>query len=117
VSQSGHLSRRHFLVLAVIAIALALQFAVPAMQLTREGPQRWGWQMYSRPAALGTHVAVTQSGSERPLRMSNHVFRFRAELLPSATLVRQLCEREPDAVAIRVRHRDSDRVDEFSCDV
>jgi hypothetical protein len=114
-SGTHHRRWRRGVALAVIAFALTVQFVVPAVQLTKEGSQRWGWQMYSRPASFRSISGVTAQGDEFPVMINTHFFRIRAEITPSPLMIEQLCERERDAVAIRIRDRNRATISEVQC--
>lgn len=102
-------------VLAIIALFLILQVGIPIVQAGQSGSHRWGWQMYSRFPALGEYSVVLQDGSLREIDAREHLAFWRFELTPNDELLSQLCERESDAVSIRVHQDGSGTFEEFQC--
>jgi hypothetical protein len=84
-------------------VFLGAQIAVPAWQLTRPRPARFGWQMYAGGARASHFAAVGRDGSVTAVALDEYVVRSRDDL----DLVRYL----PPAVCARtgaaaVRYRD-----------
>ena len=80
---------------------LALQIAVPAFQLRAERPARFGWQMFTGLGQPGSFDLVLDDGSIDRVRAAEVLVRWRPEIDTGAPVPRLLCERFPDAVAVR----------------
>jgi hypothetical protein len=106
---------RQTLSVAVIAIVLTLQFAIPALHLFVDGANRWSWQMYSRAPERPQLTAMFADGTERPLPLNNYVYRFRYELRYDEKFANRLCSEETAAVAIRIENQLAGEVAQYEC--
>ncbi len=87
------------LVRTAAALFLAVQVAVPAIQLGEERPSRWGWQMFS------TIPPVEQVRVERPdgvefVALPTLLAHWRHEIRPDPPLLRRICELRPRATRV-----------------
>jgi hypothetical protein len=81
---------------------LVVQVVVPAWQLTRARPARFGWQMYAASAPASEFSVVRADGTVTAVMLEDYIVRQRDDLdllrfLPSA-----ICART-DAAAVRYR--------------
>ena len=93
---------RRRLLAAVIVAFVALQVAVPTLMLFQERAARFGWQMFSGARSDAEFVLVDRLGVERKVEVGDYVGKQRAEIDFEAVLPPYLCEREPDAVLVRM---------------
>lgn len=76
---------------AFVAAFLAVQLAIPAIQLFAERPARFGWHMYSGLPSLPDAWAVTADGTASPLDVRGRFAMTRAEVDYAAVLRTALC--------------------------
>jgi hypothetical protein len=84
---------RHRVALLIIGVVLTLQFVVPALFLPASGANRWSWQMYSRNSERPEIVALSVTGEQETITLSDHLYRLRSELRVDSDVLDQLCDR------------------------
>lgn len=84
---------------AAAALFLAVQVAVPAIQLTRERVSRWGWQMFSAPAPAA-RIRIEYPDSTETLELPQLLAAPRGEIRPTPELLRRVCEQRAGAVGV-----------------
>lgn len=109
------MSRRHHLILLTILGVLLLQFAVPSALLPHSGANRWGWQMYSRQNDRPDIVAILENGDREPVKISDHLARYRSELRLDARALDRLCLRIPDVDSFELTWESSGEVAVHQC--
>ena len=81
---------------------LAVQIGMPAWQLTRTRPSRFGWQMYAARAQASSFAAVARDGTVTPVALDDYILRRRDDLDLLRFLPPAICART-GAAAIRYR--------------
>jgi hypothetical protein len=109
------MTNQHRLALTILTIVLVIQFVVPAALLFASGPNRWGWQMYSRESQRPEIVAVFPSGEREQVEFGDHVFHMRAELRVDSGVLRQLCERIPGVEQFELTNEATNEVAHYRC--
>jgi hypothetical protein len=111
------MTRRHVAILMAMALVLSLQFIVPMLQFPSPGANRWGWQMYSRENPRPDIVAHLSDGTTSQIQFSDHVYSVRAEMRLTDPVLRQLCERVPDAISFELLTPSTGELESmFPCD-
>ncbi len=87
-------------------VFLGAQIALPAWQLTRPRPARFGWQMYAGGARASEFAAVRRDGSVTAVALDEYVVRSRDDLDLLRYLPPVICARTG---AVAVRYRDAHR--------
>ena len=96
---------------ACVAVVLALQLAIPAVQLAGPRQQRFGWQMFSSAPLGPSLTAVTTAGERRPLVLDDYFAFRRGDLHPSyaARLPAHVCRVTPGVSSVEVLAPGADR--------
>jgi hypothetical protein len=94
---------------------LALQIAVPLVQLATPRPARFGWHMWSARRKLSRFLVVTRDGTTRPADLAAHVVFGRGEMDLDTALPPHLCRVVPDAAAVEIRSPGRDVARVHSC--
>ncbi len=81
---------------------LAVQIVVPAWQLTRSRPARFGWQMYAAGAPASAFSVVGRDGAVTSIALESYIVRRRDDLDLLRYLPPAICART-GAVAVRYR--------------
>ena len=93
----------------LIAAAVVLQVAVPAVALAHGVPSRFGFHMYSgRTPGLAVEV-LDVAGRPLVVDLDDYVASGRPELDWTAVLPEAICARTPAAAEVSVRSRDHER--------
>lgn len=95
-------------------VFLGVQLAVPAWQLTRPRPARFGWQMYAGAAQATEFLAVDRDGSQRAAPLDEYIVRLRDDLDLLRFLPPAICART-GAVAVRYREHPGQPLVEIAC--
>jgi hypothetical protein len=88
---------------AAIAAFLIGQIGLCVYQLTQPRPSRFGWQMFSGIRNPIAYKVLSGDGSAVDVRVAEFVPHDRAEIDLQAVMVRAICERRTDAVAVAFR--------------
>lgn len=102
--------------LAVFLGILAIQIAVPVVQLTADRPVRFGWHMFAG-VRRGVEFEVRHAdGRVEAVAIDAYVLTPRQEVDLASHLPDHLCRTIPTAEAIAVHHKGRDgEPDEVSC--
>jgi len=101
VANSASLSRRRLVAASFLVVFLAIQLAVPLVQLVwSPRPARFGWQMYSVKSAAPRFELIMRDGSASPLDITPYVTSMRADVPLARFLPPHLCNLFPDAAAV-----------------
>jgi hypothetical protein len=95
-----------------VAVAIALQVAIPTVALLEGPPSRFGFHMYSGQSALEVTV-VDADGRTIPVDLDQWVARGRSELDWTDALPPRICAELPEAAEVTVRS--GDRVRRLTC--
>jgi hypothetical protein len=85
------MTRQHKLTLGLIAVVLAIQFVVPSIQYFSDGPNRFGWQMYSRENPRPDITAVNVAEERSSVDLNEFVIVLRGELRVTEQVLDELC--------------------------
>jgi len=107
---------RDRLVPAVIVVLLAVQVGVPAWQMRKPRPVRFGWQMYAGIAEPFSFTAVRAGGEREDVRIADYLANHRGDIAVSSVLPPEICARDREVVEVRYRvlPEPSDRV--YTCE-
>lgn len=94
---------------------LALQIAVPLVQLASPRPARFGWHMWTARKESPQFLVVLHDGTTRPADLSAHVGLSRGEMDLSDALPPHLCRVVLEIVAVEIRTPGSDAVKIYPC--
>ena len=103
------------LLVAVIVALLAVQVGVPAWQMQKPRPVRFGWQMYAGIAEPFSFRVVRVNGENEPVDIGDYLANHRGDIAVSSLIPLEVCARDREAVEVRYRvlPEESDRV--YSC--
>ena len=109
--------RRRMLAAAVFFAAfLAIQIAVPLVQLVwAPRPARFGWQMYSVGSATPRFELIMRDGSAKRLDITPYVTSLRGDVPIARFLPPHLCTLFPDAAAIHYEMDGSPQAGTYQC--
>jgi hypothetical protein len=94
---------------------LALQIAVPLVQLASPRPARFGWHMWSARRKVSRFLVVMRDGTTRPADLAAHVGLGRGEMDLDTALPPHLCRVVPDAAAVEITSPGLDAPRVHSC--
>ena len=93
---------------------LVVQILVPAWQLTRPRPARFGWQMYAAGAQASEFAAIGRDGSVTSVALEDYVVRRRDDLDVLRYLPPAICART-GAASVRYRRAAASEPVEIPC--
>lgn len=108
------LTGRQQLVLAIFMAFLAIQVAIPLVQLAGERPERFGWQMFSASREHPDFEVVKADGSVQAVDANDYLGYLRLEMEFADELAAHLCEIGPDTTAVRISDGPG-KVEERAC--
>lgn len=103
----------------LLGLLMLVQVIVPSWLLlkpTNDGPQRFAWQMFSRPAPYTAFQLVLADGrTEKVTKLANLDPPLRADIMLTPELITLACSEIPSAKTLRVDMRRGGSED-FNCD-
>ena len=93
---------------------LLVQMAIPAWQLARPRPARFGWQMYAAGPRAKAFAAVGRDGSVTEVALDEYIIRPRDDLDLLRYLPPAICART-GATAVRYREGPGRQPIEIAC--
>lgn len=109
------LSSRQQLALAFFMAFLAIQIAIPLVQLAGDRPERFGWQMFSGSRTHPEFEIVRTDGSVQAIDAKDYLGYLRLEMEFADELADHLCQIDPDTAAVRILSDGLREVDERPC--
>ena len=100
---------------AFFALFLAIQTAVPLVQLWAPRPARFGWQMFTASPQRPRFSLVMRDGTSRPADLRRYVAYSRGEVDLENALPPHLCRVVPDVASVQVAAPDSKQPRVYKC--
>ena len=94
---------------------LAIQTAVPLVQLWAPRPARFGWQMFTGTPQRPRFSLVMRDGTRRPADPGRYVAHSRGEVDLEKALPQHLCRVVPDLASVQITAPDSKQPRVYKC--
>lgn len=109
------LTGRQQVVLTIFLAFLAVQVAIPLVQLAGDRPERFGWQMFSGSRTQPEFEIVKTDGSIQAVNAKDYLGYLRLEMEYADELAIHLCDIDVDTEAVRILRDGAGEVEERAC--